>query len=473
MSAPLPERDATALADEVRAGDLKAVELLDACLERVEAHDGALNAVCHLDADGARARAEEIDQAVASGVDPGPFAGVPYFVKETQPARGLPWTAGSLLYAERIADHDELSVARMRDAGVVIVGKATAPEFGSLNYTRTKIHGTTGNPWNPKRTPGGSSGGSAAVVAAGMVPLASGGDGGGSIRIPSSFCGLFGFKGSQGRIPQGPGAFDTSLTTQYGPMARGVRDAARALDVMCGPDASDPTSLPRPTESFESVATSAEPGARLRGLRATWSSTFGYARAGAQVGELAYEAAAHLCQEAGIELIDVDVHLPRVGGAWAYISSIDMVAWHGDDAQGRYDELTPFVRMGFEAIDRATPADFLRATRRRQEVIDAWASVFADVDLVLSPTTAIPAFAADGPPPTEIDGVEAGAIAATPYTMPANLAGTPAASIPVGFVDGLPVGLQVCARRHADDLCFAAGAVMEGSRPWPKVAPAL
>lgn len=465
------ERDAWELADEVRAGRLKSREVLDACLERIEAHDPALHAVCHLDAEGARRAAEDVDRRVAEGDDPGPLAGVPFLVKETHAAAGMPWTKGSLLYADRVADHDEVVVARARAAGAVVAGKATAPEFGSLNYTRTKIHGVTGNPWDPTRTPGGSSGGSAAAVAGGLVPLASGGDGGGSIRIPSSFCGLFGFKGSQGRIPQGPGPFDSSLTVQDGPIARSVRDAARAVDVMCGPIATDPTSLPKPSRPYEEVVTAGDPAGRLQGRRAVWSATFGYAVCDPQVEELTHEAARHLCDEAGIELVDLDVHLPRLGAVWGLVSSLDMAAWHREAAAGRHDELTPFVRMGFELVERLTGDDLLRATRRRQDVVDAWAAVFSEVDLVLSPTTAVPAFAAEGPPPTVIAGREAGWVAATPYTMPANLAGTPACSIPAGFVDGLPVGLQVCARRHEDELCFAAGAVMERARPWPKVAP--
>ncbi len=466
------QRDAWDLADDVRAGRLLARDLLEACLERIERHDPDLNALCHLDADGARTRADEIDAAVMEGGDPGPFAGIPYPVKDTQAAAGMPWTKGSLLYADRIADHDEVSVARMRDAGAIILGKTTAPEFGSLNYTRTKVHGVTRNAWNLEQTPGGSSGGSAAVVAGGLVPLASGGDGGGSIRIPASFSGLFGFKGSQGRVPEGPGAFDSSLTTQLGPMARSVRDAARAIDVMCGPVGSDPTSLPKPPRPFEEVATSDDPAASLRGRRAAWSSTFGDARCDPEVEELTRDAAARLCEHAGVELVDdLDIRLPRLGAVWGIVSALDMVAWHREAAEGRYDELTPFVRLGFETIDGLAGEDVLRAIRRRHEVVAAWAQLFDEVDLVLTPTTAVPAFAAEGPPPTEIGGVEVGGVAATPYTMPANLAGSPACSIPVGAIDGLPVGLQVCARRHADELCFAAGAVMERHHPWPKVAP--
>lgn len=467
----LHERDAWDLADDVRSGALLARDLLEACLERIERLDPLLNAVCHLDAEAARRRADEIDVMVRGGDDPGPLAGIPYPVKDTQAVAGMPWTKGSLLYADRVAQHDEVSVARIRAAGAVVLGKTTAPEFGSLNYTRTKVHGVTRNPWNPERTPGGSSGGSAAAVAGGLVPLASGGDGGGSIRIPASFSGLFGFKGSQGRVPEGPGPFDGSLTTQLGPMARSVRDAARAIDVMSGPTASDPTSLPEPPRPFEAVATADDPAELLRGRRAAWSSTLGYAVCDPEVEELTRDAASRFCEAAGVELVDdLEVRLPRLGAVWGIVSALDMVAWNREAADGRYDDLTPFVRLGFEAVDRLSGDDVARAIRRRHEVIATWARAFDEVDLVLTPTTAVPAFAAEGPPPTEVAGVDVGGVAATPYTMPANLAGSPACSIPVGAVGGLPVGLQACARRHDDELCFAAGAVMERHQPWPKVA---
>lgn len=471
MAPELWERDACDLADEIRAGQLKARELVDVCLDRIERHDPVLNAFCHLDPEVARRAAGELDVRVADGDDPGPFTGVPFPVKDTVAADGMPWTEGSLLYADRVADHDEDSVARIRAAGANLIGKTTAPEFGSLNYTRTKIHGVTRNPWNPQRTPGGSSGGSAAAVAGGLVPIATGGDGGGSIRIPSAFSGLFGFKVSQGRIPHGPTPFDGSLTSQGGAMTRSVRDAARTVDVMCGPNATDPTSLPKPLLSYEEVATLADPAELLRNKRAVWSSTLGYAVCDPEVEAIAHEAALSLCDEAGLELADVEIRLPRVGATWGIVSAVEMVAFRREAAAGRYDDLTPFVRSGFEALDHLRSEDLERALRRRHEILTAWGGVLSEVDFVLTPTTAVAAFAAEGPPPTEIDGHETSRTGATPFTMPANLAGTPACSIPAGFVRGLPVGLQVCGRRHEDELCFAAGAVMERARPWPKVAP--
>jgi aspartyl-tRNA(Asn)/glutamyl-tRNA(Gln) amidotransferase subunit A len=470
MVEPLWGRDAWALADDVRARRVSARELLDVHLARIEALDEELNAFCHLDADGARYAADGIDQRIKAGDDPGPLAGVPLGVKELHDVAGMPSTHGSLVYRDHVATHDSIAVARLRAAGAVIVGKTTSPEFGSMNFTRTFLHGVTRNPWNPERTPGGSSGGSAAAVAAGMVPVATGGDGGGSIRIPSAYCGLFGFRATFGRIPEGPGSFDSSLTSMHGPMVRSVRDAARYVDVTAGPSATDPTSLPKPSESYERIVVNGEAVARLQGRRATWSATLGYAVADPEVEKLAYTAAVALCDAAGIELIDVPVNLPKPGGSWGMLSSIDLCAEHLEAVRTRLDEITPFVRRGFQSVMEMGAEVVARAVRRRAELIAALAPIFEEVDFVLTPTTATTAFVAEGPPPTEIAGRPVGLMGATPFTAPFNLTMQPAASIPAGFIDGLPVGLHVVGRRHEDDLVLGTGALMEHIAPWPKLA---
>jgi aspartyl-tRNA(Asn)/glutamyl-tRNA(Gln) amidotransferase subunit A len=467
----LAARDAWAIADDVRAGRLAAREVLETHLARIEAIDPDLNAFCHVDVEGARRVAGEIDGRVRAGDDPGPLAGVPIGVKDSTDVAGMPTTHGSLVYRDHIADADDIVVARLRSAGVVVVGKTTLPEFGSMNFTRTFLHGVTRNPWNPERTPGGSSGGSAAAVASGMVPMATGGDGGGSVRIPSAYCGLYGFKGSQGRIPHAPGPFDTSLTSINGPMVRSVRDAARYVDVVAGPALSDPTSLPAPAEPYEPMAAPERARARLRGVRAAWSASLGFARADPAVEKLAHEAAVALCDAAEIELVEVPVELPRPGALWGLVSSLDTAAAHLDDVRDRLDEVTPFIRSGFQSVIDGTLAQLVLAYQRRHQLLRVLAEVFTQVDLLLTPTTATVAFAAEGPPPTEIDGRPIGRMGATPFTAPFNISGQPACSIPAGMLDGLPVGMQVVARRHDDDLVIAAGAVMEHHRPWPKLAP--
>jgi aspartyl-tRNA(Asn)/glutamyl-tRNA(Gln) amidotransferase subunit A len=468
----LLERDAWELADAIRRGELRAVDVLEFYLDRVARFNDELNAFCHLDADRARERAAEIDRAVAAGRDPGRFAGVPMGVKELARVEGWPDTHGSVLYRDVIAAHDGTEAARLRAEGAVLVGLTTAPEFGSTNWTRTYLHGVTRNPWNPELTPGGSSGGSAAAVASGMMPICTGSDGGGSIRIPCSYSGLFGFKVSFGRVGYA-GPFDDSLTSVPGPMARSVRDAARYVDVVAGPTVIDPTSLPALTSSYEDALVSGRAVEQLRGKRATWSSTLGFAACDPEVEKLSHDAALALCDDAGLKLVDIDVRVPKPGRAWGLLSSLSMAADYLDDARGRWDDLTPVPRAGLQAIDRVTADDLVRAIRRRQEVLAAVAAVFDEIDVLLTPTTATPAFVAEGPPPFEIAGQRVGGMGSVPFTAPFNISGQPAVSIPCGLTaDGMPVGLQAVTRRDDELLVLAAGLIAETNRPWPKLAPA-
>jgi aspartyl-tRNA(Asn)/glutamyl-tRNA(Gln) amidotransferase subunit A len=465
------ERDAWELADAVRAGEQKSTELVDVFLARVEQFDPELNAFCHLDADGARARAGEIDAAVAAGHDPGPLAGVPMGVKELAAVEGWPDTHASRVFEHDIAAADCTETARLRAAGAVFVGLTTSPEFGSVNWTRTYLHGVTRNPWNPERTPGGSSGGSAAAVSAGMMPICTGSDGGGSIRIPSSYTGLFGFKVSFGRVGNS-GSFDNGLTSVPGPMCRSVRDAARYIDAIAGPTDIDPTSLPKPARSYEDAVLSGDAAAAVRGKRALWTSTLGFAVCDPDVEKLAHDAALALCDDAGIELVEFEPKLPRPGGSWALISDISTATKLGERAFADIDELTPVCRNGMGAVRDMKSESVLKAMRRRNELLAAIALMFAVADFVLTPTTATTAFVAEGPPPLEIAGQSVGGMGSVPYTAPFNMSGMPAVSIPCGFApDGLPVALQVVTRRHDEELVLGCGAIAEENRPWPKFAP--
>lgn len=467
----LYEHTAIELADAIRRGELRSTDVVEHFLARIERLDPELNAMCDLDADGARAQAAEIDRRVAAGEDPGVFAGVPIGVKELAAAKGMSNTHGSLLYAGERADHDCVEVARLRAAGAVIVGKTTSPEFGSVNWTRTHVHGTTGNAWDPTRTPGGSSGGSAAAVAAGMLPICSGSDGGGSIRIPSSYSGLFGYKMTFGLSGSGPEAFDNSLTAVPGPMCRTVLDAARYADVITGPTNSDPTSLPKPP-SFEAALRTDAPIAALRGMRVAWSSTLGHAVCDPEVEAITRAAAERLIAYVGAELVDLDVQLPNPARSWSILSSLAMAADHLERAEGRFDELTPVVRAGIEFSARIRPADVMRALNRRGELVLAIGEVFDQVDYLLTPTVATTAFVASGPPPSVIGGHETGGMGSVPFTAPFNISGQPGVSIPCELAsDGLPVGLQVVGRRHDDLGVLAWGLAAERSAPWPRLAP--
>jgi Asp-tRNA(Asn)/Glu-tRNA(Gln) amidotransferase A subunit family amidase len=466
------ERDAHELADSVRAGDLTAKEVLDTHLERIERLNPELNAVCHLDVDAARARADEIDTEVTAGRDPGPMAGVPVGVKELASVEGWPDTEASLVYEHRVAAHDDTEVSRLRAAGAVLVGQTTASEFGAVSFTNTPLHGITRNPWNTERTPGGSSGGSAASVAAGLFPACTGGDGGGSIRIPSSYCGLPGMKTTYGYMGTGPGMFSFSETSVRGPIVRSVRDAARYLDVTGGPTLTDPHSLPRPARGFEEQLVSGDAIEALRGLRVAWSSTLGYASTEPTVAALAHEAAHALVEAAGLELVDVDVEFPKPGTSWTVLGTINEMAHHFEDLRDRVQDLTDVLQMSVASFEHLRPEILLKAVRGRWATVSAAATVFADIDLLLTPTTPTTAFRAEGCLGGTVNGKEVSLMGlSAAFTAPFNLTAQPACSIPTGLVEGMPVALQVVARRHEDVHCLAAAALLEQLRPWPKLAP--
>jgi aspartyl-tRNA(Asn)/glutamyl-tRNA(Gln) amidotransferase subunit A len=468
------EHDAWELADRVRAGELSARNLLELSLARIERLDPRLNAVCFLDPDRAWADAERVDQRVAAGDDPGPFAGIPMGVKELAEVQGWPDTNASVPYAEAgaVAEFDCAEVARLRDAGAVLVGLTTAPEHGVVSYTVSKLHGVTRNPWDLERTPGGSSGGSAASVAAGLFPACTGSDGGGSIRIPSSYSGLFGMKTTFGLLGAGPEPFNYSMTSVHGPIVRTVRDAARYLDATAGPTPTDPTSLPAPPIPFEDLVASGEATERLRGKRAAWTSTLGYAGADPEVEKAAHDAAMSLVDEAGLELVDVPVEMPKPGVAWGLLSSLNTAAFHLDFESQHLDELDEVHRAGVELMMNLRPGGLYKAIRRRHELMLASARIWSDVDVLLTPTTPTTAFRAEGTLSGTVAGREVNLMGlSAAFTAPFNMTGQPAASIPVGLVDGLPAALQVVAARHGDDLCLGAGALLERLRPWPKFAP--
>jgi aspartyl-tRNA(Asn)/glutamyl-tRNA(Gln) amidotransferase subunit A len=455
-------------ADAVRRGELKAVEVLDECLAAVESRNGPLNAFVHLDPDLARQAADRVDEAVARGDDPGLLAGVPFGVKDLEDCAGMPTSHGSLLYKDRPpVNEDSVHVGRLRAAGAVPIGKTAAPEFGTVAFTHTKAWGTTRNPWNRERTPGGSSGGSAAAVAAGMVPFATASDGGGSTRIPAAFTGLVGFKASYGRIPHPRAA--TSQTTSLGALTTTVADAARHLDVVAGPDDRDRLSLPPPAVTYERAVEELD----VSGLRVAWSPDLGFAAVDPEVGELTESAADALIAAAGLRRVERPVQLTDPVRTWLSAGAVDMwLSLEEGMWPHRAGELMGFVRKPYEQTEDYSVRKFARTYHWRHQLEEDVAALFADVDLLLTPSTAVPAFGAAGPMPLEIDGREVGPAMAVPFTMLANLCWNPAVSVPAGVTsEGLPVGLQVIGRRHADEVVLRLARLFEGAQPWPRLAP--
>jgi aspartyl-tRNA(Asn)/glutamyl-tRNA(Gln) amidotransferase subunit A len=380
-----------------------------------------------------------------------------------------------VLFNDRVADSDHTSVARLRATGAVLAAQTTASEFGGINCTSTALHGTTRNPWNQSRTPGGSSGGTAAAVAGGLLPIATGSDGGGSIRIPAGFTGLFGLKSTYGRIPRGPWAGMQPITTVLGCLTRSVRDTARYFDSCNGFDQRDPLSLPA-VGGWETGLGSFD----LAGMTVALIPDLGIARLRTDVADQVMAGATSLARSAGLRVVEVNPTLPVLRGQWAMAGQVGFVADLGSAYPDRVDELSKEMRAGLEgAIQRYTLEKAASIESYRRQLNEAMADLLAEADFVMCCCSPDVAFAAEGPPPSTIPGADliheigfARAIMNTAaLTAPSNLNGSPAVSIPAGLVDGLPVGLQVLAGHHREQLLLELALVAEREMPWPKVAP--
>jgi aspartyl-tRNA(Asn)/glutamyl-tRNA(Gln) amidotransferase subunit A len=454
--------DACSLVDAFRSGERKPAEELEACLAAIAASD--LNAFSFLDAEGALERAAAADVSL-------PFGGVPVGVKELDNVEGWPATEASLVFRDRRATYTGTMLARLfADGGANPIGLTTASEFGGLNVSTTKLNGTTHNPWQHGRTAGGSSGGSAAAVVGGLVPIASGGDGGGSIRIPAGFNGLVGMKGTAGRIPRGPHTMIAPLTVVVGCLARSVRDVARWFDVCAGHDKRDPYSLPK-IEGWERDLGSHRQA--LRGKKVAIAPTLGAAIVRPEVEDRIRAAGEALAHDAGLEIVDLPVRLPGLGTEWAVGNLATLLAELGDRWPACKDDLTGEIAFGLEfashVMNLQTAAD---AELSRTAANEAMAAVFDQVDFVVAATNPDVAFPAEVMLNTRVGDLRVGPENNGALTIPANIVGNPAVSIPVQPLDGLPVGMQVIGRHHEDALLLDLAQLVEQARPWPLVASA-
>ena len=457
--------DTCSLVDAFRRGERSPAEELDATITAIEGSN--LNAFSMIDGDAARAAAVVADVSR-------PFGGVPVGVKELDHVEGWPNTEACVVFADRVADHTSVMVKRLRtDGGAVLIGQTTASEFGGVNVTRTVLNGATHNPWQHGRTPGGSSGGSASAVAGGLCTIATGGDGGGSIRIPAGFTGLVGLKATFGRIPRAPRTQIGNYTVTTGCLARSVRDTARWFDVCNGHDARDPFSLARTGGWEDGLGSHTE---ALRGRRVAVVGDWGGAVVSPVMWELLEAAAADLIADTDLVRVDdVDTNLPRMGAAWSISGMLEIqteLAEHWPDCA---EQLTPEMRFGLQTTAGAYGTEArARIERRRMELNDAMAALFDPVDgvdLVIAASNPDVAFNAEGPLPGTFGGVEAGAGNNGRLTFPANLHGNPAISIPAGTLDGLPIGLQIVGRHFSEPLLLDLALAVERNRPWPLVAP--
>lgn len=455
------------LAAQVSDRHLSAREVTAAALDRIDRLDDELGAFVAVDADSALAEAAAVDERIAAGDDVGPLAGVPLAVKDLEDAIGYPTSRGSAAFAGGApATVDSPLVERLRAAGCVVVGKTNTPELGHKADTVNPTFGATGNPWALDRSAGGSSGGSAAAIAAGLVPLATGSDGGGSIRIPAAITGFTAFKPSMGRVPSG-GAHppDWPLLSTRGPMALRARDTALALDVAVGPEATDLTSLPLPEASWSRSLADLHPPRRV-----AWSPTLGYARVDRDVLATCEIALAQL-EALGTEVVLVDdVFASDPVEDWLALVGVYCLRvldrFRDDEVWGRIDPgllgIIEWARSNVSAVRFAEAAD--TAHRLNLDLVE----LFHRVPLLLTPTIAgqTPVIGGSG----TIDGEPD--IGWVRHTYPFNLTRSPAGTVCAGFTpDGMPVGLQVVGPQHADVAVLRALALLEDTLAIDAVAP--
>ncbi len=455
------------LAESIRNGELAPTVLVQSCLDRIDALNPALNAFVALRREEALEEAVVLQRAIVAGKRLGPLAGLPVGVKDLEDVTGLPTTYGSLPFRDYRPRSDSVQVARLRAAGAIILGKTNTPEFGYTGLTKNLLFGVTRNPWNLERTPGGSSGGSAAAIAAGMVPLVTASDGGGSIRIPACYVGAYGLKPTFGRVPVGPLIAERPMlswidTVCYGPLTRTVRDAALFLDVVSGPDPSDPESLPPPGLSYVDTLE-----ALPAKLRIAVSPGLGYARVQRDVWR-EVEAAIDVFRQLGHEVETIDDVFPELGVEWALVSAAETYALLADRVETHREQWGRAFYEGLQQGKKIGPELIGRAQRKRAELQACLARIFSRYALVLTPTLPTEAFAAAGPFPDAIDGEPiTSALGAVAFTYPFNFSGHPAASVRAGFTDaGLPAGLQIVGPRFRDDLVLQASYAYEQVRPW-------
>jgi Asp-tRNA(Asn)/Glu-tRNA(Gln) amidotransferase A subunit family amidase len=458
-----------ALGKAIARREVSAVEVLDAIVARVEAVNPQVNAIVTLVAENAREEARAVDARIAAGQTGAPLFGVPVSIKDLIETKGVRTTFGSVLRQDSVPEQDAILVERLRAAGCPVFAKTNTPDHGGKFATDNLVFGATNNPWDLSRSPGGSSGGAAAQVAAGMGPLAVGNDGGGSIRVPASMCGVYGLKPQFGRIPSWPRHNGWYTLNHEGPITRTVRDAAALLDIMAGPDERDWFSLPADLGGYLEACEG-----KIKGMRVAWSPTPGYGRVDPAVLERC-RAAARVFEELGCIVEEASPHIPNPDQIFlGMIVPRLLIQFEQEFPPDFGEKLDPVVQSFLPLAEQMTTRDVFAAIYGDYAVHDLLVSFFQRYELFLTPTLATPPYASGIFGPSEVAGSAVSSPLEPFFTHPFNLSGQPAASIPVGFTEsGLPVGLQIVGRRFAEKTVLRASACFEAARPWADRWPAL
>ncbi len=460
---------ASELARCIARKEMTSEDIVANSLARIEEVNGTLNCFCFIYPEEAMAKAKEADAMVARGDTLGPLHGVPIAIKDFTPTKGKTTTLGSIVYKDNVPDDDAQIVKDLLGSGGIMVGKTTTPEFAHDGFTHSPLWGTTRNPWNPERTPGGSSGGSGAAVASGCVPLAEGSDMGGSVRIPASFCGAVGLKPSLGRIPMTmlPTVFDN--ISHFGPLARTIDDAALFLDIAQGPFERDIMSNATPIEVPHPVAGDVE------GVRIALDMDLGIYHVDEEVAANVEACAAALC-EAGAIVEEVDLGwTSECVDAWLTYWNVYLAAFFEQHLDTRRNDLDHNIAAMFDAARKVSAIDFKRLEFVRTQQWFKLCDVFERFDALICPTTPIPA------PPAGSSDVEQfgmrpdGKMNSSDMTLVFNnVAQCPAMSVPAGMhSSGLPTSVQIVGHRFDDLTVLRIGAAVEKARPWAERRPDL
>jgi aspartyl-tRNA(Asn)/glutamyl-tRNA(Gln) amidotransferase subunit A len=459
--------DALTLARRIRTKEISPVAVVEAVLQRIEALQPTVNAFVTVTADEARAAARRAEAAVMAGDRLGPLHGVPFSVKDLLFTKGARTTMGSLIFADQVPTEDAVPVRRLREAGAILIGKTTTPEFGHKPFTDSPLFGATRNPWDLSRTAGGSSGGAAAAVATGQGPLALGTDGGGSVRLPAACCGIVGLKPTLGRVPHVHQADLFSSTSYIGPMARTVAETAACFDAIVGFDPRDPYSRPEPSDDPRELA--------VRGLRIGWLPRVGNHLVDPEVlGECEGVVGYLEGQGAHVETLEED--LSAFERTFLIGLQAGLAARVGPHMAKFGDKVAPSLRESIERGAQWTAVDWVNALGQRTAMyrrVHGWLQRF---DFLVSPALSRPALPVDHDAfrPITIAGQVAGSIRGAwyPYLWPFNLSGHPAVSLPCGWSsDGLPIGLQIVGPWYGDRRVLALAGHLERERPCARPMP--
>lgn len=458
------------LAELVRQKKLSPIEIVKRFLECIDRINPKINAYVTVCAEQALTDAAAAEQAVVQGEALGPLHGVPFCVKDVTFTRGVRTTMGSKLRENFVPSEDAVLVARLKKAGGIMIGKTNTPEFATIPYTENALFGVTRNPWNMDRAVGGSSGGAAAAVAAGLCPLATGNDAGGSIRIPASCCGVVGIKPQYGRVPSYPIFHQWESINHEGPITRTVRDAALMLDIMAGPHWGDRFSLPKHKSFLNALE------GDIAGLKAGWSPDLGYAKVGEEVKRHS-EDAIRKFSDLGLQ---VEEAAPEIGKQeQTYLTIINaelaaMMSLFGPIEQIR-NHLEPQLAERIEQAQTITTDDYLKAGFARRELSARVGEFFTRYDLLLTPTIGVTAWPI-GLPGRIVDEVDGEMVSSRDWllTYPFNLSGHPAVTVPIGFSsEGLPVGLQIVGPASNEATVLRVAAAYEAAYPWADKTPSI